>query len=47
MKKHNPNTPILIREAQGVEPRVWARYGIVTHAIAELKTDEDQDLEGK
>lgn len=27
MKKHNPNIPILIREAQGIEPRVWARYG--------------------
>lgn len=27
MKKHNPNTPILIREALDVEPKVWARYG--------------------
>src|SRR5690348_11591145 len=27
MKKNNPNTPILIREATGTEPRVWARYG--------------------
>ncbi|KAL7271665.1 hypothetical protein RUND412_005554 [Rhizina undulata] len=26
MKKHNPNTPILIREAFGTEPRVFARY---------------------
>lgn len=28
MKKHNPSTPILIREAQGIEPKVWARYGM-------------------
>lgn len=27
MKKHNPETPILIREATGVAPKVWARYG--------------------
>jgi hypothetical protein len=27
MKKANPHTPILIREALEAEPRVWARYG--------------------
>lgn len=27
MKKHNPHTPIMIREASGVEPKVYARYG--------------------
>ncbi|KAK6537069.1 hypothetical protein TWF281_001270 [Arthrobotrys megalospora] len=27
MKKNNPEIPILIREAQGVPPRVFARYG--------------------
>jgi len=27
MKKNNPHTPILIREALDVEPKVWARYG--------------------
>ncbi|KAI5818861.1 NADH-ubiquinone oxidoreductase 105 kDa subunit [Pyronema omphalodes] len=26
MKKHNPYTPILIREAQGIEPKLFARY---------------------
>ena len=26
MKKNNPHTPILIREAAGVEPKLWARY---------------------
>ena len=26
MKKNNPHTPILIREALGVEPKIWARY---------------------
>lgn len=26
MKKNNPNTPILIREATGTSPKVWARY---------------------
>jgi hypothetical protein len=28
MKKNNPNIPILIREATGIEPKVWARYSM-------------------
>lgn len=27
MKKHNPHTPIMMREAAGTLPRVYARYG--------------------
>lgn len=27
MKKHNPHTPIMMREAAGTEPQVFARYG--------------------
>jgi hypothetical protein len=27
MKKNNPYVPILIREASGTEPRIFARYG--------------------
>lgn len=27
LKKENPKLPILIRECEGVQPRVWARYG--------------------
>lgn len=27
MKKNNPHTPIMLREAMGTEPRVFARYG--------------------
>lgn len=27
MKKNNPQTPILIREAQGTLPKIYARYG--------------------
>lgn len=30
MKKNNPYVPILIREASGTEPRVFARYGAST-----------------
>ena len=29
MKKNNPHTPIMIREALGVEPKVFARYGTI------------------
>ena len=28
MKKHNPNIPVLMREALGVQPRAYARYGL-------------------
>jgi len=28
MKKHNPHTPIMLREASGIEPKVYARYGM-------------------
>jgi hypothetical protein len=27
MKKNNPNTPIMLREAAGTLPKVYARYG--------------------
>jgi len=27
MKKNNPHTPIMIREALDIEPKVYARYG--------------------
>lgn len=27
MKKNNPVTPILLREAQGTLPKIYARYG--------------------
>ncbi|KAF5024941.1 hypothetical protein F66182_2983 [Fusarium sp. NRRL 66182] len=32
MKRNNPNTPILIREAAGTQPKVYARYGSSPHA---------------
>jgi NADH dehydrogenase (ubiquinone) 1 alpha subcomplex subunit 2 len=35
MKKHNPHTPIMMREASGTEPRVFARYGTT---CAQLET---------
>ena len=28
MKKNNPTTPILLREAQGTLPKVYARYDL-------------------
>jgi hypothetical protein len=31
MKKSNPSIPIMIREASGTEPTVFARFGAFTH----------------
>lgn len=28
MKKNNPHTPIMLREAMGTEPQVFTRYGM-------------------
>jgi NADH dehydrogenase (ubiquinone) 1 alpha subcomplex subunit 2 len=45
MKKHNPHTPIMIREALGVEPKVFARYGgyaLEWHRHATGSNDEAQ-----
>ena len=39
MKKNNPNIPILIREATGIEPKVWARYGIKGNPPKRSKAD--------
>ncbi|KAL6245093.1 hypothetical protein RBB50_007868 [Rhinocladiella similis] len=46
MKHHNPNTPILIREAVGVEPKVWVRYGLgkeKSEALSGLSAKEIED----
>jgi NADH dehydrogenase (ubiquinone) 1 alpha subcomplex subunit 2 len=36
MKHHNPHTPIMIREASGVQPRVYARYEFGREKMADL-----------
>ncbi|CCF47622.1 NADH-ubiquinone oxidoreductase 10.5 kDa subunit [Colletotrichum higginsianum] len=38
MKKNNPQTPILLREAAGTLPKVYARY--------EFGVEKSQSLEG-
>ncbi|KAK9771677.1 hypothetical protein SCAR479_11606 [Seiridium cardinale] len=38
MKKNNPNTPILLREASGTLPKIYARY--------ELGKEKSQSLDG-
>ncbi|AEO54706.1 hypothetical protein MYCTH_2297565 [Thermothelomyces thermophilus ATCC 42464] len=40
MKKNNPTIPIMLREAQGTLPRVYARYGPSTSCFR----DEPWDL---
>ncbi|PSK34422.1 hypothetical protein C1H76_9391 [Elsinoe australis] len=47
MKKHNPSTPILIREAQGIEPKVWARYGYGKEKVESLAGLDDKAIESK
>ncbi|KAF2197477.1 NADH dehydrogenase, alpha subcomplex, subunit 2 [Delitschia confertaspora ATCC 74209] len=47
MKKHNPYTPILIREASGVEPKVYARYEFGKEKMVPLKGLDDKAIENK
>ena len=37
MKKNNPYTPIMIREASGTEPRVYARYEFGREKMEDLR----------
>jgi len=45
MKKNNPNIPILIREATGIEPKVWARYGYGKELSRSLSGLSDKEIE--
>ncbi|KAF1851947.1 NADH dehydrogenase, alpha subcomplex, subunit 2 [Cucurbitaria berberidis CBS 394.84] len=45
MKKHNPHTPILIREASGTEPTVYARFDFGKEKKLPLKGLDDKAIE--
>ncbi|EME89052.1 uncharacterized protein MYCFIDRAFT_185491 [Pseudocercospora fijiensis CIRAD86] len=47
MKHHNPHTPIMIREALGIEPRVYARYEFGREKVADLKGLDAKAIEDK
>ncbi|KAF2859656.1 NADH dehydrogenase, alpha subcomplex, subunit 2 [Piedraia hortae CBS 480.64] len=47
MKKQNPHTPIMIREANGTEPRVYARFEYGREKMVDLKGLNDGAIEDK
>ncbi|KAK0110082.1 hypothetical protein ONS95_002738 [Cadophora gregata] len=47
MKKHNPNTPIMLREAAGTQPRVYARYEFGQEKSEPLAGLSDKEIEEK
>ncbi|QDS70211.1 hypothetical protein FKW77_006929 [Venturia effusa] len=47
MKKHNPETPIMIREALDVTPKVWARYEFGREKMVPLNGMDDKAIETK
>ncbi|KAK6537769.1 hypothetical protein TWF694_010678 [Orbilia ellipsospora] len=47
MKKTNPEIPILIREAQGVPPRVFARYELGKETQIQLSELSEAEIESK
>lgn len=48
MKKNNPYIPIMVREASGTEPRVWARYEFGREKMEDLRgTRKAQNAESR
>ncbi|MCJ1387303.1 hypothetical protein MMC18_000144 [Xylographa bjoerkii] len=47
MKKNNPHTPIMIREALGIEPKVFARYEYGKEKQESLSGLSDKEIEDK
>ncbi|MCJ1250363.1 hypothetical protein MMC30_007589 [Trapelia coarctata] len=47
MKKNNPHTPIMLREALGVEPKVFARYEYGKEKQESLAGLSDKEIEDK
>ncbi|KAE8351582.1 thioredoxin-like protein [Aspergillus coremiiformis] len=45
MKKHNPHVPILMREASGTVPRVYARYAFGKETLEPLTGLSDAQIE--
>ncbi|KPM40461.1 hypothetical protein AK830_g6133 [Neonectria ditissima] len=45
MKRSNPNIPILIREAAGTQPKVFARYDRGTETAHSLEGLSDKQIE--
>ncbi|MCJ1453066.1 hypothetical protein MMC28_003411 [Mycoblastus sanguinarius] len=47
MKKNNPHTPIMLREALGTEPKIFARYEYGKEKQESLAGLGDQQIEAK
>ncbi|PMD27884.1 NADH dehydrogenase, alpha subcomplex, subunit 2 [Hyaloscypha hepaticicola] len=47
MKKNNPHTPIMLREAAGTQPRVYARYEFGQEKSESLAGLSDKEIEDK
>jgi len=45
MKKNNPATPIMLREAAGTLPKVYARYGFGKEKSQSLEGLSDKEIE--
>jgi len=45
MKKNNPHTPIMLREAAGTAPRVYARYEFGKEKSESLEGLSDKEIE--
>ncbi|KAH7316585.1 thioredoxin-like protein [Stachybotrys elegans] len=45
MKKNNPNIPIMIREASGTQPKIYARYDFGIEKSQSLESMTDKQIE--
>uniref|UniRef100_A0A0K8TTE1 NADH dehydrogenase [ubiquinone] 1 alpha subcomplex subunit 2 n=1 Tax=Tabanus bromius TaxID=304241 RepID=A0A0K8TTE1_TABBR len=44
LKRENPETPFLIRECTGVQPRLWARYELGKESSMPLTNLTSEDI---
>ena len=44
LKTANPQSPILIRECSGIQPRVWVRFGYGREESADLSNKNSQEV---
>jgi len=44
LKTANPQTPILVRECSGIQPKLWARFGYGREESAELSNKNSKEV---
>lgn len=44
IKSNNPSVQILVRECEGISPRIWARYEYGRESVVEVSNQSPQKI---